>query len=207
MIAIGINYYKDISNNRQEELNYCLQKNIENKHVTTIILMCNREESLYIYKRFNTDKMILLIGTGRPTYNNFIEHLSNVSEPIKAIINTDIYLDRFTSNLFDKIKDGELWALSRWDQTSDGSKLWKHRDSQDVWAWRGSMHVQLGADFSLGRACGANRIAKIFSDSGYKILNPSMDVKTIHVHASNIRNYDPRIPIPPPYHFIAPHKL
>ena len=127
---------------------------------------------------------------------------------IRAIANSDIYFPISSMHHYDHLKNGEVWALSRWDELKNkGRKLYNHKDSQDSWVWRDEMMLKMDADFTLGLPGCDNRIAKILSDSGYKVLNPSKTVQTIHLHSSNKRTYDRSQTVQPPYLLVAPTEL
>ena len=82
-------------------------------------------------------------------------------------------------------------------------------DSQDVWAFYGAVPKIEGADFFVGGVAGCdNRIAKLLEDSGYNVVNPSIDIKTYHLHETGVRNYIEngkiKETIPPPYKLVPP---
>lgn len=216
MIHVITNYYVDSSPNRQKELDTCLVKNISNLAVDMVTVLINQEhvETLQamLYKVADSmfDKITLVIGNGRPTYNDFIRisHGKGDANTVHVLLNSDIYLFYETTPLFNSIQSGTVWALSRWDNLHSGKpRLWNHRDSQDVWAWKGQIDVIPGADFHIGVPGCDNRIARLFLDAGFEVLNPSMTVKCIHLHQSQKRNYDRSHTVQPPYHFIQPHEL
>lgn len=208
MITVITNFYLSDNEKRQCELNDCLSYNISNLSITQHIILCNKEAYDYINENFDfgNAKTVFIIGEGRPTYNDFFQ-LSNryAINEIRVLLNSDIFIPHSSSHHFNQIKEGVVWALSRYEGLH--GKLWNHRDSQDVWAWIGNMVEIEDADFGLGVAGCDNRIAYLFNCEGYAVLNPSIDVKTIHLHASNHRTYNPKEAIKPPYHFIQPHKL
>jgi hypothetical protein len=167
MINIFVNYYEDNNNKRNKELIKCLYKNINNP-------------------LFN---FIMIESKDRLKYNDFFKIINVYSDndDINVISNLDIYFDE-TVSLMNNIKHNELYALCRWEEIEENNIKFANRpDSQDVWAFRG--HVNIDCNFHLGYAGCDNRIAKIFDDNGWKVLNPSKSIKTIHVHNSNVRNY------------------
>lgn len=192
MIRLFINKYIDKNPERQKELDYCFEKNESNGLLGEIH---------QTYERLS--------------YNDFFRWINTIvgDEDISIIANSDIYFDETLIDII-KINHDECYALSRWDAKEDGSiELWDHRDSQDVWIFKGKIKEVLGADFSQGIPGCDNSIAYLLNAVGYKVLNPSKTIRAIHVHNSGIRNYEQHdvdkqiATVPPPYHFIAPHEL
>jgi hypothetical protein len=178
MIRLFYNYYEDRNPVRKREIDFCLQKNLDNKLITTIIIESQE----------------------KPTYDFFFKHINRITEPddINILCNSDIFFDD-TIKLVEGIKHKELYALSRWDWFNpDRSVLFDRQDSQDTWIVRGRIENVAG-DFSLGLKGCDNRIAYEFDKSGYKVSNPSRSIKTHHVHNSQIRTYSWTNVVPAPY--------
>jgi hypothetical protein len=186
MIRLFYNYYEDKNPARKKEVDFCLQKNLANPHIKTIIIESNR----------------------KPTYTYFFQKINQITEPddINIICNSDIFFDE-TVVLASNIKHKELYALLRWEWQPNGAALFHERpDSQDTWITRGRIENVFG-DFTLGiRGCD-NRIAHEFLHSGYDVKNPAKSIKSYHVHTSQVRNYTVSDVVPPPYHTFMPTSL
>lgn len=216
MIHVITNYYVDSSPARQREIDTCLVKNLTNPGISMISILLEEKDvetlqaMLFSVSNSLFDKVTLVIGEGRPTYNNFFSLASKKgdSQTVHILLNSDIYIDMDSTPLFEGIQDGSVWALSRWEIPHNGKPvLYNHRDSQDVWVWRGKMEEITGAEFNIGVPGCDNRIAKLFVDAGFTVLNPSKTVRCIHLHHSQKRNYNRSMTVQPPYHFIQPHEL
>jgi hypothetical protein len=167
MINVFVNYYEDGNNNRNQELLKCINNNINN----------------FLFN------FVMLESKNRLTYNDFFRFINIYScdNDINVISNLDIYFDE-TIYLMNNIRKNELYALCRWEELGENNIKFSNRpDSQDVWAFRG--YVNIDCNFCLGYAGCDNRVAKVFADNGWKVLNPSKSIRTIHVHNSNVRNY------------------
>lgn len=187
MIRLFYNYYEDKNPLRKREIDYCLQRNLANKLITTII--CE--------------------SPGKPSYKFFFDQINKVTGPedINIICNSDIFLDE-TISLALNIKDKQLYALSRWDWLGNDAltRFFDRPDSQDTWIVKGKVEDVFG-DFTLGiRGCD-NRIAYEFMKAGYNVSNPSKSIKTYHVHNSGVRNYTMADVVDPPYHTIPTSSL
>ena len=199
-----ISYYVDEHEERNKELIYCFEKNLQIGFDSIVVLS---EVDLHVlYKNINNDiinstksKLYFKKFNSRPSFNDFfkISHLQQFEkneENLFFIINSDIYFDdlnvveKFYSEIQDK--KNTVLALSRWDILDDGSaSLVERIDSQDVWIFYNKIEFLLPEDFSIGIAGCDNALAYQLYKKNYNILNPSDTIKAYHYHLSNIRRY------------------
>ena len=178
MIRLLYNYYEDKNPIRKKEIDLCLQKNLANPWINTVIIE----------------------SQNKLTYNYFFDKINSMTgeQDINVMCNSDIFLDE-TIRLVETMAMDQVYALSRWDYRPDGKHVFFNRaDSQDTWIFRGHIRTMNG-DFTLGRNGCDNRIAHEIKKAGYKLNNPSQSVKTYHVHSSNIRNHTRKDTVPGPY--------
>jgi hypothetical protein len=185
MINLIYNYYKDKNPARQKEIDFCLNKNLSNKNINTIVIE----------------------SQDRLTYSYYFKKINSVTLPndINIVCNSDIYLDDTILNCKNMAVD-DCYALSRWDLKTNGSaELFNRPDSQDTWIFKGKIRSNLYGDIFLGMPGCDNRIAYEIVKAGYRLSNPSKTIKTYHVHSSNIRNYSKKHDtVPGPYKQISP---
>lgn len=189
-INVFTGFYEDQHKVRNDELLECMRRNILNPYINYVLINVPR----------------------RMKYNEYFNIINSYSDPndVNVIMNLDIYLDPETCHLLEVVKPREMFALCRWEKKSDGSIRFADRpDSQDVWVFRG--HINVDCDFYLGYAGCDNKIAKVFSDAGWVVKNPSKSIKSVHVHSSNIRNYKPgkhnTMVVEGPYSTLPPTEL
>jgi hypothetical protein len=186
MIRLFYNYYVDKNPTRANEINFCLQKNLQNPYLT----------------------VVMVESPSKPTYDFFFKKINEITGPddINIICNSDIFFDN-TIKFAEKIKHKEFYALLRWEFKANGQIQFHERDdSQDTWIVRGKIENVFGG-FSLGiRGCD-NRIAAEFHKAGYNVTNPAKTIRTFHVHNCGIRNYTMKDIVPPPYHTLMPTAL
>lgn len=190
MIRLIYNYYEDKNPQRKREIDFCLQKNLDNKLLTTVIIETPH----------------------KPSYNYFFQVINKLTTPndINIICNSDIFLDEsigLVTQYLTNQPQKQMFALSRWDWfNSSNIVFFDRQDSQDTWIVKGPV-VGVYGDFTLGiRGCD-NRIAEEFHLAGYQVSNPSKSIKSYHVHNSGIRNYTMADVVPPPYRTIIPTSL
>ena len=179
MVNLFFNWYEHIE--RQHEIDLCLQKNKE------------------VFDN-------VIVVEGRPTFSELFALTNDYPNDVNCFCNSDIYFP--STEILNKIKYNECWALSRYDIIKRKEVLFARRDSQDSWIFRGVVK-NVVADFTKGKWGCDNRLAYEIQKSGYNIHNPSMTVKTIHVHSSNKRNHvrTSENVVPPPYLVLDPNVL
>lgn len=106
-----------------------------------------------------------------------------------------------------------MLCLSRWESSIASDPAAKGDDprarsvrradsSQDVWAFRGGSHIaSLPAAFPLGVPGCDNRFAWLLSRVG-STANPSLAIRTFHIHESAYRSYSERNRLKGPYLFV-----
>ncbi len=179
-------FYFDKNPVRQEELNFVLNRNINNSHITKIILLCENLPS------FKYSSKVSLVNVGkRLTFNEIITIANRIdSMSAKIICNSDIFFDETLVCVEKNLVNNVVYCLTRWDYIDEyEQKFYANFKSQDAWIFRGILPEQIG-DFYMGLPGCDNRIAKELLNLGYQIENPSLSIKAIHVHGSNLRNYD-----------------
>lgn len=171
-VNLFFNYYKTES--RQEEIDYCLKMNKE------------------VFDN-------VFIIEGRPTFKEVFKLTKAYPDDINVFCNSDIYFPEI--ELLKNIKQNECYALTRYEVVR--GNLLKHfgrLDSQDAWVFKGSVR-EVNADFTPGMWGCDNKLAYELDRSGYKVLNPSLSIISVHIHKDTGRNHvrTPLNTVPPPY--------
>jgi len=183
---------------RDKEIKHCLEKNIENPLIDKIILLTEKKHTLP-----NSDKIQQIVIGHRMKYSDVFEHIMTLpSKILVAFSNSDIYLtETFRSLWTVNLKDTFL-SLLRYE----GDELFGPRpDSQDTWVIRSdcvqSRTWDLSTlDFAFGRAGCDNAINVELLKKKFVVANPCLTLKTVHVHSSEVRDYNPLDPIEKPFY-------
>lgn len=187
-------YYKDNSNERQKELDYCLQKNLDNILIKKIYLLNERG---YDYNSFkNNGKIEEIIINDRLKYKKFFEFIGD-KRGYFILSNSDIFFDesieKIKYGLLGKMKS--IYCLTRYEFNGNRHILNNRYQnfSQDVWIIHSKFsklrYLKL-LDFCLGKPYCDNRLAYILCfDEKIKIINDCKNIKCYHYHISNVRNY------------------
>jgi len=193
-------YYVHPNHKRAKENKLCLDKNLENPLIDKIIMLTEKKLTLP-----TSDKIQQVVIGHRMKYSDVFEHILTLPKNILvAFSNTDIYLTETFRNLWTvNLKDTFL-SLLRYEQSTN--ELFGPRpDSQDTWVVC-SDSVQSRAwdmntlNFQFGKAGCDNAINVELLKKKFVVANPSLSLKTIHVHDSEVRDYNPLDPIEKPFY-------
>ncbi len=197
-------FYTDKSEARNEELLKCYEANLTLEEVDEIILVVDDNTKV---KR--NSKVTVKYVSSRPTYLDLfrIANMHN-NGGISIIANTDIYFDDINLiKIKHTVSEDMCFALSRWDEQSSGEYIHHNsRDSQDVWIFKGRINTEMDAEFFLGLPGCDNRIAYEIGKAGYEVRNPSITIKTYHLHLTQVKNYErtEQYIVPNPYRLMQP---
>lgn len=179
---------------RFSEILYCCKKNLELKYISEIYFFANKYDtdkvvSIENYEEYKY-KIRVVECNSRPTYRTFFNFaIKNIeSEENIIICNSDIHFDESLNKLVDIDLSGKFVMLTRYDN----GILFDVPYSQDSWIFKKGMYLQ-EADFNLGVPGCDNKIGYLALMNGYKIYNPSKEVKSHHIHKDLSRNYKGKV--------------
>jgi len=209
-------YYKPSDKVREKELERCLKKNLECEYVDQILLFV---ESNNLKIPSDPEKKIKQVPLkSRLSYANCIEAIQKTvgGGSLVVFANADIYLEKSWKAIWSvNLKDVFL-ALLRWEEGVGGKEhalFGPRNDSQDTWLIHSDSVLDkkwnLDAfNIPFGKAGCDNAILVEFLRNKFKVVNPAMSLKTIHCHASDVRNYEKTdIVDRPVYMFVEPSGL
>ena len=210
---------------RNDEIKYCLKRNVKLGLFKNIILL---NERIYTHEEMGLDEnemcSVVQVNIGqRLKYEHLFLHIEELDlQGYVVFCNSDIFFDATISNLHKTClsEAKSMYALLRFEfnQEADLSecKLFTYprtdiprKNSQDVWIVHTKQLVVTdellsATNFMLGKPGCDNKITLIMQKSGYNCINEPYNIKTYHYHATQLRNYSNKDLIPPPYLFLEP---
>ena len=209
-------YFIHTNKERRSEIDYCLVQNINNPHISKIILL---NEETYKSPLLNNDKIQQVNIQRRLKFSEILRYIKYELKNTNVIFsNSDMFFDESLKNIHmgDFISNKSLDTMCRFefdtDKTLDECVL---RDnprfhSQDAWIIHSS-HVNdmdikdvKHFDFQLGVPACDQKVVAEFDNLGYNIYNNPNKIKGYHYHSSQLRDYDPKDMLPLPYGYILP---
>jgi len=196
----------DCPSKRQQEIDYCLEQNINNPFIHKIYLLNEKEYSNPLFKSKKIEQIII---NDRLKYSYAIEFANkNCKDDIVIIANNDIYFDE-TLLILDHLDEKEyidkLIVLTRYERNEDNEilsqdkiphyyskhyktffksqRIWSH----DAWIFKGKMQY-FPCDFYLGvHGCEGAFITQLKKNTNIKVQNGYPYIKAIHYHLSKFR--------------------
>ncbi len=167
---------------------FCLNQNILNDFIDKIHVFT--EAKLDVQKIPIHKKIIIVEICKRPYFRDFFDYANKIDiNDFKIISNSDIFFENSIGKVYTRWRDNNIYCLTRWDYLNQGEySFYENYKSQDVWIFKNKIPENIGV-YYLGIPGCDNRLAKELNNCEFKILNPSLSIKAIHVHHSEIRNY------------------
>ena len=121
----------------------------------------------------------------RLTYRDYIDLVNDVSNYGSLIVltNTDIKIDTNIFNLAEVMKPVDFICMSRYEE--NGVIATSPAFTQDTWAILSQpVHNSIihQSSIPLGIPGCENRFSEILFTVGFRVYNPSLDIKNIHIH-------------------------
>lgn len=136
----------------------------------------------------------------RPTFEQMFSKFRD--DAINIVANADIYFNE--TQWFVGLRNDECWALTRYDAYS--GEFMNRRDSQDSFCFKGKIKPG-NYDFTIGIGGCDNRLCFELQQAGYIVRNPSLTVKTFHMHKEEKRTWHGMPQVPGPYLLLYPESI
>jgi hypothetical protein len=202
-------YYIPSNQERLNEINFSLQKNVDNEQIKKIVLLNNNIFDLaHINDPYNKITQIIISNNFnyRPKFSHFIRHINeNYKNEICIIANSDIYFNDTLNKINISNITNKVLSLLRYDLKKDNTieifrKFDTHKkdiryghprdDAQDSWIFLSPLNIPYDSiNLMFGTPGCDNMFANAVYEAGLIITNPCYDIITIHVHESNYRTY------------------
>lgn len=203
-INLFVNYYTVDDAERQNEIDFCFDQNLKNKHIDGVIIFSDRITRMLSHNAINKGD---LIPIDRPTYQDFFNAASEYPDDINIIANSDIYFDE-TIELVKQIGENDAYCLTRWEykdgdiqpffrihgapaEWSQDCVIWKGvnrlKNVDKVWATNLITNQDEEIPYTLGHPGQENHMAWLLNNAGYNVSNPSTKIRAIHVHKDRSR--------------------
>ena len=189
---------------RAKELKFCLEENLKNTCIDKIVLL--NESTM---KLSSHPKLSQVILGHRLAYSDIVKYIQE-SVPQGTIVvfaNADIYLTETFRELWSVSLKDTFMGLLRYEGSRE---LDSRPNSQDSWivhsdSIKARTWDMTALNFNFGVPGCDNAIGVEFLRQKFIVANPCLSLKTVHVHQSEIRSYDPKDCIDKPmYLYLEP---
>lgn len=198
MTNLFISLYNEKEPARRNELRTCLMNNLKSGCFDAVWVIAEADGEGYAYLQdISNLEFNILPCNVRPTFETFFNAINTLSgaDDINIIANSDIYFEDMPV----KPLPHQCFALTRYEVEKNGSFRFLNRsDSQDSWIFNGKIRKPSYSAYFLGTPGCDNRIGLELMRAGYEVTNPSLTIKTYHLH-SNPTNHAGKAKVNPPY--------
>jgi len=201
--------YNEKDTNRRQEYISCLEKNIRDPNIDSIIVFYEKEaDNDYIYRWLQQNTIIIKLIDRKPTFHDLFEYSNRNLRSRKIIIsNADIYFDEEAGlNLLSNFSlTGKFLVLTRYNkmvhlskllneypqqtgitiETKDGVLRSQHLNgsSVDSWIFKTPLVLDFKSNYTLGRvSCDSCLNHQLKKSKFVSVYNPCRDVISIHEH-------------------------
>ena len=191
--------------NRNIELKNTLKKNIESDFINSIYLYLDSDNLVSIINELNTSNKIKIINIGKqPLYSDLFKYANeNLKGQICMITNSDIYIHQLDLECINKLEKN-VYALSRYEHDLSDWMIEHYGGSHDAFIFNSPISIDYDIISHVQNVWGSeNSVINMLVEKGINVLNPSFQIKIVHLHSSAFRNED-RIRIADAKYFIKP---
>lgn len=167
-VRLFYNYYEDKNPGKRQEIDTCLQKNMDNPLFDIIIVGADDD----------------------PTFDFMFQAINRLADDtdISIICNSDIFFDD-SIKLALNVQAGQVYALSPWRYVRQNYTIFSNSSSlQNAWIVRGRIN-NVNANFQMGKSGSSARLAYEFKAAGYTVLNPSKSIKAYQYDQSGANHF------------------
>ena len=208
MIRLFTSAFTSPAGRRRDEYAEALRRNLECAALDEVMVLEEASANLASHPKLKVRRT-----TQRPTFAHFFSWANEVSRDTDTsiIANADIFFDG-TLEVFNNwsLPPRVAFALSRWEyRDGHDTALNDRNDSQDAWCFSGKIRT-VDANFEVGVPRCDNRLVSELRKSGYTVLNPSLALRSYHLHRGARDGYGHgMLPgyVSPPYEYVWPENL
>jgi hypothetical protein len=193
-------YGSSLDDQRTDELCEAFKNNLNSNIIQKIHVFVDDADSLkklneIIATNKNSDKIVIIGIKKQPTYHDFFNYiLEKLSNNICMIINSDIYLYSYSKSLLKLLNyNRHVYALTRYEYDMTHSLIDNYNGSHDCYIFNSkyldNRIICENTNFKQNLLGIESRIIKSFTDLQFRIFNPCRQIKIVHLHKTNLRNY------------------
>lgn len=191
-------YFVEKDAERNQELKDCLLNNLLSPTVEKIHLFVDDQkcyQKLLEIAKDHLEKIeIIAIGI-RPKYSDFFTYiLQKLPNQICMISNADIYIDTYELKILNSLRDCKwVYALTRYECDLSKPLITNYTGSHDAYifnsAFLSDKIISKYTDLYQNQPGIETCILHNFYEFGFTIYNPCLQIKIVHLHRSDVRNY------------------
>ena len=189
-IRFFVSFYTDPADKyHNTEIRECLTRNASASFFNEVHVVCEDEEAETFIRANYPDSVKIHRVSARPTYKAIMAFADTDAQDgdINVLANADIIFTPSILMLRYIEMTNTMVCLQRWEHDNDRASIQIKNSSQDAWCWKNQLEDIDSFDFQIGLPAADNRLAYEVKSMGYNIINPCIDIVTIHSHKNKTR--------------------
>lgn len=195
--------YNVKQDDRRDEINSCLQTNLDNPIITHLVLFCESmtDNDKAKWPALVSPKVRIVDIDERPTYRQLFQYAYPFSQTFPGtvekrfiIANSDIVFDESLATVWKTTEWGNnLWCVTRHNVMDNGRLELQGggmTGSQDAWVFGTIPFGFAGDDITMGVNGCDSYLAQKAHEAGIKLCNPCRSLVIRHHHRSSERNHE-----------------
>ena len=180
-------FYNEKNIQRKLEYKRCFLENINNKFINKVYVFYENPQGIEDYLKNSKVKVIPI--NKRPSFQTYFDFANKyLRDKFIIISNTDIFFDQTLGLLKNFSFRNQVLALTRYNIPEYNGKWIRHTLSFDSWIFKAPLTVKTNS--IIGTFGSDLLIAYDLLALNIKVINPSLSIKTWHVHLSDDRKYE-----------------
>ena len=190
-------FTSNLNADRYEELKMALNKNLESRLIEKVYLFVDDDLALEYITQLNSPKIVVIAVGKQPMYSDLFTYATqNLAGKFCMITNSDIYLNKFPSNLYKHLEDqNTVYALTRYehDMSCPLIKKYQRCHSHDSFIFKSPLK---NTDFISKiihpqNVWGSENVLMTeLNKCCIRIFNPCMQAVIVHLHKTELREHD-----------------
>lgn len=184
-------FYPEANSARRAEYYLCLKQNLKHPLIAHVhIFYENMPDQLP--KIFSHPKIKLVPIVSRPSFNELFSYANvNLANQKIIIANTDIFFDSSLFKLNYYPLENKFFCLTRYNLPSYTGEWQRHIESHDAWIFQAPTRIKVPEHIKMGLpGCDIIIQRVACTTTGLEVSNPSLDIRCLHVHASDLRQHE-----------------
>ena len=189
-IRFFVSFYNDSADKyHNTEIRDCLTRNASASFFNEVHVVCEDADAEAFVRANYPESVKIHRVSARPTYKTLMGFADTDAQDgdINILANADIIFTPSIAMLRYIEMTNTVVCLQRWENENDRASIQIKNSSQDVWCWKNQFEDIDSFDFQIGLPSADNRLAYEIKSMGFNIINPCIDIVTIHSHKNKTR--------------------
>ena len=183
------------NNERNIELQTCLQNNLENPLIEKVHLYLDNNTALEYIKTLDQSKLVIISVGSQPLYSDLFNYANTeLKDKICMVTNSDIYLHKCDLNILSKLNNSNtVFAMTRYEYDFSCIQIERFVGSHDSFIFKSPINIDIDSIKHNQNILGSENVVCYELKKNNNISNPCYQIRIVHLHNSFLRHTGIRI--------------